>query len=142
MENITIGKLAQLSGVGVETVRFYQRKGLIREPRATGAFRKYSEDDAKRIIFIRKAQELGFSLQEIGELLDLNSSPKRQTCGTVKREVLKKINEIDGKIDRLQAMRTSLVRLSTSCDPRRDEFRKFKVEECFALNISAEEIQA
>jgi hypothetical protein len=65
MEKLTIGKLAELAGVGVETVRFYQRKELLREPKAEGAFRIYRIDDAQRIIFIKKAQELGYTLVQV-----------------------------------------------------------------------------
>ena len=89
MEKITIGKLAEMAGVGVETVRFYQRKELLREPKTNGTFRTYTEADAEKIIFIKKAQELGFSLAEIKELLELNTKP-RVTCSTVKQKTLSK----------------------------------------------------
>src|SRR5680860_604665 len=65
MEKLTIGKLAEKSGVGVETVRFYQRKELLREPASSGSVRTYKLEDIDRIIFIKKAQELGFSLAEV-----------------------------------------------------------------------------
>jgi MerR family mercuric resistance operon transcriptional regulator len=83
MEKITIGKLAGMAGVGVETVRFYQRKNLLREPKTTGAFRTYTQEDAQRIIFIKRAQDLGFTLNEVKDFLELNTKP-RKTCGTVK----------------------------------------------------------
>lgn len=76
MEKITIGKLAEMAGVGVETVRFYQRKNLLREPKANGAFRTYNEEDAQRINFIKRAQDLGFTLNEVKELLELNTKPE------------------------------------------------------------------
>ena len=63
-------ELAEMAGVGVETVRFYQRKELLREPKTNGTFRTYTEADAEKIIFIKKAQELGFSLAEIKELFE------------------------------------------------------------------------
>jgi hypothetical protein len=66
MEKLTISKLAKLAGVGVETIRFYQRKDLLREPKALGAFRIYSQEDAQKIVFIKRAQDLGFTLEEIG----------------------------------------------------------------------------
>lgn len=132
MEKITIGKLAKLAGVGVETVRFYQRKGLLREPKAVGSFRTYSEEDAQRITFIKKAQELGFSLAEVKELLELNTKP-RMTCGTVKKKTLEKIAEVDVKIADLQKMRASLEKLSRSCDSEQDNYKQYKVQECFGI---------
>jgi MerR family transcriptional regulator, mercuric resistance operon regulatory protein len=115
MEKITIGKLAEMAGVGVETVRFYQRKELLREPKLNGAFRTYTEEDAEKIIFIKKAQELGFSLAEIKELLELNTKP-RATCGAVKQKTLSKIKEIEEKISDLNKMKNSLEKLSCACD--------------------------
>jgi DNA-binding transcriptional MerR regulator len=132
MEKITIGKLAQLAGVGVETVRFYQRKGLLREPQAVGAFRTYSEEDIQKITFIKKAQELGFSLAEVKELLELNTKP-RMTCGTVKKKTIDKIAEIDQKMSDLQKMRASLVKLSCACDSEQDNYKQYKVQECFEI---------
>ena len=71
-ETMTIGALAQSAGVGVETVRYYQRRGLLPQPaRSYGTIRRYGPDDAARLRFIRRAQELGFTLDEIGELLEL-----------------------------------------------------------------------
>lgn len=132
MEKITIGKLAQLAGVGVETVRFYQRKGLLREPQAIGAFRTYSEEDIQKITFIKKAQELGFSLAEVKELLELNTKP-RMTCGAVKKKTIDKIAEIDQKVSDLQKMRTSLMKLSCACDSEQDNYKQYKVQECFEI---------
>ena len=132
MEKITIGKLAQLAGVGVETVRFYQRKGLLREPQAIGAFRTYSEEDIQKITFIKRAQELGFSLAEVKELLELNTKP-RMTCGAVKKKTIDKIAEIDQKMSDLQKMRASLVKLSCACDSEQDNYKQYKVQECFEI---------
>lgn len=134
MEKLTIGKLAELAGVGVETVRFYQRKELLREPKAVGTFRTYSEDDAQRIIFIKKAQELGFTLSEVKELLELNTKA-RVTCGTVKSKTVAKLKEIDQKISDLQKMKTSLEKLACACDASQDQIRQFKVQECFAVGL-------
>lgn len=131
MEKITIGKLAEMAGVGVETVRFYQRKELLREPKINGAFRTYSKEDAEKIIFIKKVQELGFSLAEIKELLELNTKP-RVTCGTVKQKTLSKIKEIEEKISDLNKMKNSLEKLSCACDGSQDQIRQFKVQECFS----------
>ena len=80
--DMTIGKVAGEAGVGVETVRFYERKGLIRKPRrpSNGGYRTYPSDAVERILFIRQAQELGFSLREIKELLSLQADPATD-CG-------------------------------------------------------------
>src|SRR5689334_21129621 len=74
----TIGGLAKAGGVGVETIRYYQRRGLLTEPaRPPGEIRRYGEADLKRLRFIRSAQAAGFTLNEIKELLDLDSSDDR-----------------------------------------------------------------
>ena len=134
MEKLTIGKLAEMAGVGVETVRFYQRKELIREPKAVGAFRTYSEDDAQKIIFIKKAQELGFTLSEVKELLELNTKP-RMTCGTVKVKTVAKLKEINEKIADLNRMKSSLEKLAGACDASQDQVKQYKVQECFAAGL-------
>lgn len=134
MEKLTIGKLAEMAGVGVETVRFYQRKELLREPKALGAFRTYSEDDAQKIIFIKKAQELGFTLSEVKELLELNTKP-RMTCGAVKVKTEAKLKEINEKIADLNRMKSSLERLAGACDASQDQVKQYKVQECFAAGL-------
>ncbi len=126
-----------MAGVGVETVRFYQRKELLREPESSGSFRSYTEEDAQKIIFIKKAQELGFSLAEVKELLELNTKP-RLTCGTVKKKTLEKINEIDQKIEDLLKMKASLVKLSCACNSQQDSYKQYKVQECFELGLGLE----
>lgn len=134
MEKITIGKLAKMAGVGVETVRFYHRKELLREPKLVGAFRRYSQEDAQKIIFIKKTQELGFSLAEIKELLELNAKP-RLTCANVKQKTLAKLKEIDEKIIDLQKIKSSLEKLSCACDASQDQIRQCKVQECFTVGL-------
>src|SRR5690606_6446147 len=135
MEKITIGKLAEMSGVGIETIRFYQRKKLLREPKATGQFRTYTQEDSQRIIFIKRVQDLGFTLNEVKELLELNSKP-RMTCGTVKIKAEDKIREIENKIEDLNRMRTSLVQLANACDASQDEVKQYKVQECFEIGLN------
>lgn len=135
MEKITIGKLAEMAGVGVETIRFYQRKELLREPKSIGFVRTYNDEDAKRIIFIKKAQELGFSLAEVKELLELNTKP-RITCGTVKKKTLDKIAEVESKILDLQKIKRSLEKIANSCDSSQDAYKQYKVQECFALGLN------
>ncbi len=137
MEKLTIGKLAELAGVGVETVRFYQRKELLREPKLTTGFRTYSEEDAQRIVFIKKAQELGFTLLEVKELLELNTKP-RVTCGTVKIKTQEKLKEIEEKIKDLERMKASLERLEKACHANQDDIRQYKVQECFSIGLDCE----
>ena len=134
MTKITIGKLAELAGVGVETIRFYQRKELLREPKAIGPFRTYSEEDAQKIIFIKRAQDLGFTLNEVKELLELNTKP-RITCSTVKSKTLAKIKEIETKVADLERMKSSLTKLASACDSDQDNLKQYKVQECFAIGL-------
>lgn len=112
---MTIGELAETAGVGVETIRFYERKKLIPQPtRPARGFRRYDDDTARRIRFIRQAQELGFTLAEIKELLELRLDPRR-SCADVKSEAETKIGDIDGKIASLRVMRDALVEITRSC---------------------------
>jgi DNA-binding transcriptional MerR regulator len=131
MEKITIGKLAQMASVGIETIRFYQRKGLLREPKKTDTFRTYHEQDAQRIVFIKRAQELGFTLSEVKELLELNTKP-RNTCAVVKTKTDEKLKEINSKIVDLQRMKMSLVKISGACDRGIDSVKLYKVQDCFS----------
>ena len=79
MHDMTIGRLAKAAGVHVETIRYYQRRGLLAEPRrAPGSVRRYGAEAAARVEFVKRAQELGFTLEEVKALLKLNSTP---TCG-------------------------------------------------------------
>lgn len=134
MEKITIGKLAEMSGVGVETVRFYQRKELLREPKSPTGIRTYTEEDSQRILFIKRAQDLGFTLSEVKELLELNTKP-RITCGTVKTKTLVKLQEIEEKINDLERMKTSLQKLANACHANQDDIKQFKVQECFSIGL-------
>lgn len=119
MGNLTIGQLAEMAQVNVETVRYYERRGLMPEPppRETG-YRQYSEDDLARIHFIKRAKELGFSLKEILELLSLRVDPDT-TCDDVKRRTQVKIADIEEKVRILQRMWRALTKLVASC--RRQE---------------------
>jgi DNA-binding transcriptional MerR regulator len=134
MEKITIGKLAEMAEVGVETVRFYQRKKLIRLPASEGSIRIYSEEDAQRIGFIKKAQDLGFTLKEVKDLLELNTKP-RSTCEGVKEKTEAKLQEINLKIANLIRMKSSLEQLACACDVGTDSIRKYKVQECFEIGL-------
>jgi MerR family mercuric resistance operon transcriptional regulator len=109
----TIGGLAKAAGVGVETVRYYQRRGLLPEPpRPPGEIRRYGADDLKRLRFIRRAQAAGFTLEEIGELLALDRTDDRARVRALASE---RVAALDGKIAELRKSRAALDRLRSSC---------------------------
>ncbi len=116
MDGLTISKVANKAGVGVETVRFYHRKGLIKQPSkpASGGFRVYPLETANRIRFIRQAQELGFSLREVKELLALRANPSSD-CAEVRNQAQIKRDEVNRKIGQLKRMRTALDQLIAAC---------------------------
>jgi len=115
---LTIGEVAKRSGIGLETVRFYERKGLIEEPpRTDSGYRQYPEDVVARLRFIRRAKELGFSLKEISELFSLRVDPDT-TCADVKRRTDLKILDIEQKMSTLQTMKRVLTKLAASCTGR------------------------
>jgi len=112
---LTIGEVAKRSGIGLETVRFYERKGLIEEPpRTDSGYRQYPAAVVARLRFIKRAKELGFSLKEILELLSLRVDPDTTSADIKKRADLK-ILDIDQKISTLQKMKRALTKLSASC---------------------------
>ena len=109
----TIGGLAKSAGVGVETVRYYQRRGLLPEPpRPPGEIRRYGAGDLKRLQFIRRAQAAGFTLEEIGELLALDRTDDR---ARVRELASQRVAALDSRIAELQRARTALERLRSSC---------------------------
>lgn len=118
MKQTTIAGLARLGGVGVETVRYYQRRGLLdtpSRPDAPGAragIRRYGDVDLRRLRFIRSAQTAGFTLEEIAELLDLDAAEDRQRARQIARQ---RIEVLDAKIAELQSARASLTRLADHC---------------------------
>ena len=115
---MTIGQVAKLAGVGVETIRFYEREGLLNKPeRKESGYRLFGADVVSRIQFIRRVQELGFSLREIRELLFLRVDSKG-TAKEVKKRVDSKIEQIDGRIRDLKKVRTALAQLSRSVGKR------------------------
>lgn len=112
---LTIGQVARRAGVGVETVRFYEREGLLPRPaRRASGYRQYPEEAVARLHFIRRAKALGFALREIADLLDLRLDP-RADRGAVKRRAAAKVEDIDKKIQDLRRMRRALVELSDAC---------------------------
>ncbi len=115
MSGLTIGAVAKKAGVGVETIRFYERQGLVEQPlRPVSGFRQYPEDVVKRVRFIRRAKELGFSLQEISELLDLSLDPG-QNCNEVRSRAEVKITDINFRIEALEKMKVALNGLVVAC---------------------------
>ena len=118
METLTIGKVARLAGIGVETIRFYEREGLIEEPpRRESGYRQYPEDTVHRLRFIRRAKELGFTLKEIKELLALRIEPET-TCEDIRRRAEAKIGDIEEKIRTLNKMKGALKKLTLACKGR------------------------
>lgn len=119
MPDLTIAKAARQAGVGVETVRFYERRGLIEQPakpQGTG-FRVYSPEQVKRIKFIRQAQQIGFSLHEIQELLSLRADPSAD-CSKVRGQAVAKLEEVNRKIEQLQHIGAALKALIAVCPGR------------------------
>lgn len=118
MEGLTIGQLAREAGVNRETIRFYERRGLItKPPRPASGYRLYPTETVRRVRFIRHAKELGFSLKEISELLSLRLDPE-VTCIEVKKRAEDKLRDIEGKIQALQGMRGVLAELAGECKGR------------------------
>jgi MerR family mercuric resistance operon transcriptional regulator len=115
MQGMTIGSAAAAAGVGVETIRFYERRRLIdRPPRPERGFRIYSPDLVARVRFIREAQRLGFSLRQVGELLDLQADPAAD-AGEVRDRAAAKLEEVEHKITRLERIRAGLAALVAAC---------------------------
>jgi MerR family mercuric resistance operon transcriptional regulator len=113
--NLTVGKLARAAGVGVETVRFYERRGLLEQPARKGSsYRVYTPAAVTRIQFIRRAQQLGFTLNEIAELIALEESAS-ENCDAVRGRATDKISAIQRKIDDLEAMKGALQQMLTAC---------------------------
>jgi MerR family copper efflux transcriptional regulator len=115
---IRIGELAELSQVNLQTIRYYEREGLLPQPpRLPSGYRVFSPDAVRRVRFIKRAQELGFSLKEIRELLSIRVDP-RSDCSGVRKLAKAKLADIDQKIQTLQAMKKVLTRLVTACPGR------------------------
>lgn len=115
---LTIGKLAQAGGVGVETIRYYQRRGLMATPAPSGGdgwgggVRRYDGEDLRRLKFIRAAQASGFTLEEIAELLALEDSDDRARVRALARQ---RIDALDAKIAQMTEARAALARLADQC---------------------------
>jgi MerR family mercuric resistance operon transcriptional regulator len=115
MKALTIGKVAKQAGIGVETIRFYERTGLLNEPpRNDSGYRQYPLEAVVKLRFIKKAKQLGFSLQEIGELFNLRRQ-QDATCGDVRIRAEEKIKNIEEKISDLTRMKEALRELTCQC---------------------------
>ena len=112
MVGLTIGKFASAGGVGVETIRFYQRKGLLETPTRDLGFRRYGSEDVRRLRFIRKAQAAGFTLEQISDLIDLDASDDRIRARIMATE---RVAVLDSKIAELEQVRDALKRLAGEC---------------------------
>lgn len=116
MSSLTIAELARSAAVGVETVRYYQRRNLLRDPRPqrsnAGGIRHYDAEDARRLRFIRAAKAAGFTLEQISELLELDSSRDRPRARAMASD---RLVALDGQIAELQRARTALAKLASEC---------------------------
>lgn len=128
-----IGSVAEAAGVEVSTVRYYERRGLLAEPpRTASGYRQYDETVIDRIRFVRQAQDLGFTLEEIEELLALRVEDP-SSCGVVEEATRAKLRSVDAKIRELERLRGVLARLVCACEA------KEATEECPVLGMLEEE---
>ncbi len=115
MNRLSIGELARQANVNIETIRYYERRGLLsKPPRNKSGHRRYSQEAVKRTDFIKRCQALGFSLKEITEILELRITPK-STCAEMKSRVGEKLTDVDKKIHELVHIRDALSRLLKKC---------------------------
>lgn len=115
---LTIGKLAHSAGLAIDTVRYYEREGLLEKPaRTASGYRHYRPDVVARLRFIRQAKELGFSLKEIRELLSLRVAPGT-SCSVVRARAVQKITDVDQRIAALKRVRQALAKLANTCTGR------------------------
>jgi Hg(II)-responsive transcriptional regulator len=110
-----IGEVAEQAGVNIQTLRYYERRGLLREPRRGGSgYRAYDPDTVNLVRFIKRAQELGFTLREIGELIELRHSPRRGA--EVRALAAAKVQDLERRLRHLEAMRHALGDLVKACE--------------------------
>jgi Hg(II)-responsive transcriptional regulator len=139
MEALTIGKVARKAGVNVETIRFYERQGIIRQPpkpNGTGV-RIYADEAVARIRFVREAQQLGFTLREIGELLALRANPATD-CSKVRGKAAAKLHDVQQKIERLRQIGAALETLIVAC-PARGSLRACSIIDALELRSAAQQ---
>ena len=117
----TIAGLAKAAGVHVETIRYYQRRRLVPEPKKpAGGVRRYDDSDAERLRFIKRAQEMGFTLKEMSSLLRLWD---RRSCDATRKVAVAKLEELDARILKLRRLRGELARLVGKCESNADDAR-------------------
>ena len=134
LENLTIGAFAKAAGVNVETVRFYQRKGLLPEPyKPYGSIRRYEHADVARVRFVKSAQRLGFSLDEIIELLRLEDGTH---CEEASRLAEHKLNDVKEKLADLRRMESALSGLVRACHSRKGSVSCPLIASLQATNLS------
>jgi MerR family mercuric resistance operon transcriptional regulator len=115
---MTIGQVASGAGVNIQTVRYYERRGLLpKAPRTPSGYRQYDPEAVARLRFIKRAQELGFSLEEVAELLELRVE-HGAACEAVESNAKEKIAMVESKIGELERMKAVLVELARACDVR------------------------
>jgi MerR family transcriptional regulator, copper efflux regulator len=118
MQTLTIGQVAREAGIGVETVRFYEREGLLQKPtRRQSGYRQFDLEAIDRLRFIKQAQRLGFTLREVRELLALKLDPNAKRSDIRERAVAK-VADIDKRIAELKRMKRALAPLIAACDGR------------------------
>jgi Hg(II)-responsive transcriptional regulator len=133
MDTLTVGQLAREAGVNLETVRYYERRALLPPPHRTASgYRQYAASTVRRIEFIKRAQALGFTLDEIADLLALQAGSPKQ-CAAVEQEASAVVARIDHKLAELTRMRRALGHLVKACRTRRD------TSECPLLDALAPE---
>ena len=129
---VHIGQAAKLAGVSVDTVRFYQKLGLIKSPgRSEGGYRLFEQEQIRDLTFVRHAQELGFSLNEVKELLTLRQ--KHHACSEVQNMLKRKVGDVQEKIDSLSRLKLELVGALRDCNREVRLKREIKHEDCCPL---------
>lgn len=112
---LKIGEVAEGGGVNLQTIRYYEREGLLPEPpRTSSGYRMYSDDAVRRVRFIKRAQELGFSLKEIKELMALRFDSETSSV-TVRERIQAKLSEVEDKMRALKAIKQALQRIACTC---------------------------
>jgi MerR family mercuric resistance operon transcriptional regulator len=115
MGGMAIGELSRRTGCNIETIRYYEHIGLLPVPARSGRFRRYDEEDSRRLAFVRRARELGFSLEEVRALLRL-AAREGDSCGEARKVAAAHLAEVRGKIADLRAMETALASAVRRCD--------------------------
>ena len=130
LDSMTIGGLAKAADVGVETIRFYQRKALIEQPPKINGFRKYSGEDVRLIKLIKRLQNVGFTLDEIKDFLVFDSCCAESTK-VVRQKSLSKIEEVNGKIVELKATVRALETFANTCGSKTNQSNSCELLDCF-----------